>query len=108
MPSILGAILSAVVPKYIQHKDGTGHRASPTHQIWGMMVTMVVSISTGLLTGFVMKMVAGKGDAFDDAMFWDVAPEDYGQQEDPEQQPLAVSAPPPQRPVGAGCLNCTR
>jgi len=75
MPSILGAVLSIIVPTFSHQKAGTGAYGEPTHQLLGTVLTLLVSILTGLFTGCVMKLCKGNGEAFSDKMFWEVAEE---------------------------------
>merc|ERR1740121_466545 len=76
MPSILGGILSVVLPHFVQFKPGTGEFGRPTHQLLGIVVTLMFSIAEDYVTGSVMKLLGGDGKVFDDRMFWDVAEEE--------------------------------
>ena len=81
MPSIFGAIMSAVLPLVITDSN----EGNPGYQLAGMCMTLVISIFTGTLTGFLLKQFEDKGlnrrgiksygskTAMDDAAFWDVA-----------------------------------
>jgi len=76
MPSILGGVLSIIVPAVAWQKPGTGAFGKPGNQALGIILTLIVSILTGLLTGAIMKLMRDDGEAFNDAMYWDVATEE--------------------------------
>jgi len=76
MPSILGAILSIIVPAFGYRKPGTGAFGKPLNQLLAMVLTLLVSILTGLFTGFIMKLLKDESEAFNDKEFWEVAEEE--------------------------------
>jgi len=78
MPSILGAILSIIVPAFGHQKTGTGAFGEPVNQLLGTVLTLAVSILTGMFTGFVMKLFKDHGESFSDKMYWETAKEDAG------------------------------
>merc|ERR1740121_2869656 len=98
--------MSVVVPAFSKQKDGAGEFGKPTHQILGILLTLGVSIPSGVLTGLVMKGFGKDSNAFDDSMFWSVADEevvDYYE----EDMPLTGASATQPRP-NTGCLDCTR
>jgi len=85
MPSLLGGLLSVLMPAIVTAKDGmpevvnpdwTGEGGDPVNQLLGVIMTLAVSISSGLATGFVMKLAKDGAEAFEDKMYWEVAEED--------------------------------
>ena len=70
MPSLLGALLS-VVCGYTLTAPTVG---DPTVQLAGIAVTLAAAVSSGALTGVVMKSVAGAPvEMGDDSAHWEVA-----------------------------------
>lgn len=76
MPSLLGGLASAIVPHVINSAAGTG---SSGHQLAGIGLTLVVAISSGGFTGFLMKYLGNKGKEFEDRESWIVA-DDFGKE----------------------------
>ena len=82
MPSILGGIFSVFLA---YHKTPLGHDAPQvywapdisnqgTHQIYGILITLGISIVTGIITGAIMKVMRPKGtEDFVDCEWWEVA-----------------------------------
>jgi len=74
MPSVFGGVLSIFAPLVVE----TGLAGSPGkvgNQILAIVVCLVVSILTGLFTGFVMKALKDDAEGFNDQEFWEVAEE---------------------------------
>jgi len=67
MPGIFGALFSALIPLWLSSSDV----GKPGNQIAGLVGTLVVSIATGALTGFILKMVGSPVAAFNDESFWE-------------------------------------
>lgn len=82
MPSIVGGIFSVI---FAYHKGPLGHDAPQvywapdytnqgSHQLMGIAVTLAMSITTGLITGAVMKIMRPEGtEDFVDCEWWEVA-----------------------------------
>lgn len=68
MPGILGGLISAIMPLMVK---GTG--VVMTNQLLGLVGTLVVAISTGALTGFLLKVIGSPEAAFNDETYWDCA-----------------------------------
>jgi len=80
MPSLLGGLLSVVMPAIVKAKvmdpqqdDWTGEGGDAVNQLLGVVMTLVVSISTGLATGYCMKMAGNDAECFEDEHYWEVA-----------------------------------
>jgi len=78
MPGIFGAIFSALIPLWIASKANSEEQMTapgkPVNQIIGLVGTLFISIVTGALTGFILKMVGSPTAAFNDEAFWDCEP----------------------------------
>lgn len=78
MPSILGGLVSAVLPLLITRGDaGPGILGKPVNQLIGIAVTIVAAVVSGAFTGIVLRCLKDNGDAMDDSMYWKVA-DDFG------------------------------
>jgi len=75
MPSVLGAVLSIFAPYFVE-KGLAGPPGKAGNQFLAIVVCLAVSILTGLLTGFVMKLLKDDADGFNDQEFWEVAEEE--------------------------------
>merc|ERR550532_2348825 len=74
MPSVLGGVISVVVPLFLAEENGARKPGEPGKQALGVMGTLVVSIVTGAITGLVMKALKDeKASSFDDSEYWEVA-----------------------------------
>jgi len=75
MPSVLGAVLSIFAPYFVT-KGLAGPPGKAGNQFLAIVVCLAVSILTGLLTGFVMKLLKDDAEGFNDQEFWEVAEEE--------------------------------
>jgi len=75
MPSLLGGLLSAWFPMFLPNGDGTGAWGNSSNQMCCIYATLAIAIGSGLLTGGVMRAFKDQGEAFNDAMYWEVAEE---------------------------------
>jgi len=74
MPSLLGGILSIFAPFFVKQGQA-GAPGVPGNQILAIVICMLVSILTGLFTGWVMKFLRDDAEGFNDQEFWEVAEE---------------------------------
>merc|ERR1719476_1189418 len=76
MPSLLGGIVGIFVAlfpgAYPGYPDDVGNLLN---QCIAVLLTMVISIATGLLTGLAMKPLKDDAEGFNDAEFWELAEE---------------------------------
>jgi ammonium transporter Rh len=72
MPSVLGALVSVLLPALFPGMVGIG---SPAVQMMGILSTLVVAVSTGVLTALMMKPFGDRASSFDDSEYWEVAEE---------------------------------
>jgi len=85
LPSIIGALTSIFITAY---KGPRGHDMPAVfpytnqagHQLAGVLLTLVVCIPTGIITGFIMKKFGSLSTAenFTDAPYWEVQPFNEG------------------------------
>ena len=76
MPSVLGGIVSAVVPMMIQDSNA-GETGS---QLSGVAATLVVALVTGAVTGQILRPMKDANAALaDDSAYWVVA-DDFGKE----------------------------
>jgi len=76
MPSLLGGIVGIFVALFPRAYPGyPGDVGNLLNQIIAVLLTMVISIATGLLTGLAMKPLKDDAEGFNDAEFWEVAEE---------------------------------
>lgn len=85
MPSILSGVLSVFVPLWVS-KGKSGAPGKPMHQCLAVLLTLLVSICTGLLTGSIMKSFKDDAEAFNDREFWEVAEEEGHAEPDSEAE----------------------
>lgn len=80
MPGIFGAIFSALIPMWLKcprqgvlggFTEVCPDIGRPTHQLMGLVGTLVISALTGALTGVILKKVGSPVAAFNDEAFWD-------------------------------------
>jgi ammonium transporter Rh len=76
MPSVLGGILSILLPAFGLKQGKAGPIGTVSNQLLGVVLTLCVSIVTGLLTGCAMKIFKDDADFFNDKMYWEVAEEE--------------------------------
>lgn len=69
MPGIFGGMVSVVLPIMMGGIKGI----SPANQFVGLVGTLAVACTTGLFTGFVLKLLGSPEAAFNDESFWDCA-----------------------------------
>jgi hypothetical protein len=64
-------------------KHSEGRQDTALYQVWMAPVTIAIGLVTGLLGGFVAKLIKGPSVArtFTDSMYW-VVPEDFAMTED--------------------------
>jgi len=83
MPSLLGGIVGIFVAlfpgAYPGYPDDVGNLLN---QCIAVLLTMVISIATGLLTGLAMKPLKDDAEGFNDAEFWELAEEPATQTSD--------------------------
>ena len=81
IPSLIGGLASVVLTavKGSRHSDTEllEHDGSQwQHQTYALLLTLVISIASGVFTGYMLKLlgkVQGPFEYFDDASFWEVA-----------------------------------
>lgn len=69
MPGLLGGAFSVVVPLLYPGAKAAGMNAA--HQGLGLIITLVVALVTGGITGVVLKAIGSPEKLFDDKEFWD-------------------------------------
>lgn len=67
MPSIVGGLWSAAV--FSAKNDPAA--GTPGAQLFGVLVTLLVAIGSGVLAGLVMKVLKDDSSSFDDTQYWD-------------------------------------
>lgn len=85
MPSLLGGAASIILVAYKGPKEHdypavlTHTESAYWHQLAAVGLTLVVAISSGLATGFILRLLKSSDDTlcYDDAPFWEVAEETY-------------------------------
>merc|ERR1712032_1647284 len=70
MPGIFGALFSALLPLWLKSESA----GKPLYQLAGLGGTLVISVVTGGLTGFILKQIGSPVVAFNDEAFWDCEP----------------------------------
>merc|ERR550532_3487881 len=74
MPSVLGGLISVVVPLFLAERPGTALPGKPGNQALGVVGTLLVSMVTGAITGLMMKALKDvDASGFDDSEYWEVA-----------------------------------
>jgi len=68
MPGIFGGLVSVILPMVMGFED-----VVPMNQAIGLGGTLLVSIITGAVTGFVLRIVGSPTAAFSDEAYWDCA-----------------------------------
>eukprot|EP00931_Biecheleriopsis_adriatica_P018935 TRINITY_DN13066_c0_g3_i1.p1 TRINITY_DN13066_c0_g3~~TRINITY_DN13066_c0_g3_i1.p1 ORF type:complete len:430 (-),score=86.16 TRINITY_DN13066_c0_g3_i1:108-1328(-) len=68
MPGIFGGLVSVLLPMIMGFED-----VVPMNQAMGLGITLLVSLVTGALTGFVLRIVGSPTAAFNDESYWDCA-----------------------------------
>eukprot|EP00931_Biecheleriopsis_adriatica_P018941 TRINITY_DN13066_c1_g2_i3.p1 TRINITY_DN13066_c1_g2~~TRINITY_DN13066_c1_g2_i3.p1 ORF type:complete len:454 (+),score=90.62 TRINITY_DN13066_c1_g2_i3:69-1430(+) len=69
MPGIFGGLVSVILPVMLGGVDGI----SPGNQMTGLIGTLAFAVTTGGLTGSLIKMLGSPYAAFNDESFWDCA-----------------------------------
>ena len=84
LPSLFGGIASGIIPAWI------GTSGTPKAQLGSVGITFVVSIATGTITGYILKLLSFDNHSVPmarDAAYWEVA-DDYGDDIDLEKPDL--------------------
>lgn len=93
IPSLIGGFASIILSAYkgpLEHDipDVMVHRDQWKHQIFSMLMTLGVSVLSGLATGFIMKQMASKEDpktVYSDTPFWEIM-DDFGRSLESEME----------------------
>jgi len=89
MPGIFGGLFSALIPLWLEPvgslaRSKTYHAGTTSNQLAGLAGTLVFSVLTGGLTGFILKQVGSPVAAFNDETFWDCEPVEVPKEETEE------------------------
>ena len=68
MPGIFGGLVSAVLPYLVAHSAANG-----VNQLIGLVGTLVISGTTGFITGKIIGALGNPPECFNDETFWDCA-----------------------------------
>eukprot|EP00933_Yihiella_yeosuensis_P075114 TRINITY_DN8430_c0_g1_i1.p1 TRINITY_DN8430_c0_g1~~TRINITY_DN8430_c0_g1_i1.p1 ORF type:complete len:440 (+),score=80.83 TRINITY_DN8430_c0_g1_i1:84-1403(+) len=101
MPGIFGGLVSVFLPSMMGGVDGI----VPFNQMLGLFGTLGVAISTGAITGLILKALGSPEAAFNDESYWDCAEDNPGKDAKVEDAASGAASTDPvhQRLVMCAC-----